>query len=140
MEKVALKELLKTIKENDYAVPQGVNTYQLSLIMMDNIGDTDGELRDKLIYSILYTWVDRDILNSKEVYGLFKIALDDDHLFKGLGNIDDSVFSRAFSVLVIAISIMKHRKEKYIPKRDIEKALDRVLKYFDCDNGFIKRQ
>ncbi|MCY6370694.1 hypothetical protein [Clostridium ganghwense] len=39
MEKQALKELLKSIKENDYTVPEGVNPYQLSLTMMDNIGD-----------------------------------------------------------------------------------------------------
>ena len=46
MEKQELKELLKSIKENDYKVPQGVNPYELSLLMMDYIGDIDSELRD----------------------------------------------------------------------------------------------
>lgn len=122
-------------------MPQGVDPYQLSLIMMDNIGDTDGELRDRLIYSTLYMWVDRGILNSSEVYEVFKIALDDDHLLKGLGHIDDSVFSRTFSVLVVAISIMKHRKERFIPKSDIERAIDSVLEFFNSDKdvrGYVE--
>lgn len=141
MEKVALRELLESIEENNYRVSQGVDPYQLSFIMMDNIGDTDDELRDRLIYSILYTWIDSGVLNSSQVYELFKIALDDDHLLKGLGRVDDSVFSRTFSVLVIANSITRHRKEKLIPKSDIERAFNRVLKFFNTDKdvrGYVE--
>lgn len=54
MEKEKLKEFLRSIKENDYAVPEGVNAYELSLIMMENIGDIDSELRDDLILSNLF--------------------------------------------------------------------------------------
>ncbi|MGF7060641.1 hypothetical protein HNR33_004333 [Brassicibacter mesophilus] len=38
MEKQALKTLLRNIKDNKYAVPEGVNPYKLSLEMMDYIG------------------------------------------------------------------------------------------------------
>ncbi|QVK20991.1 hypothetical protein KHQ82_01245 [Mycoplasmatota bacterium] len=47
MEKVVLIELLKSIEENNYTVPRDVDPHQLSLIMMDYIGDTNDELRDK---------------------------------------------------------------------------------------------
>lgn len=62
MEKQALKELLKCIKNNDYEVPNGVNPYKLSLIMMDNIGDIDSELSDDLIHSNLDRWINEGIL------------------------------------------------------------------------------
>lgn len=133
MQKQALKALLTTIKEHGYEVPQDIHPYELSLIMMEHIGDTDAELRDKLIYSTLYFWIDREVLQADEVYEIFKIALNEEHLFVGLGQVDDSVFSRVFSVLVIALSIMRHRKTKFIPEADIKVALDRVLKMYNED-------
>ncbi|WP_138206061.1 hypothetical protein [Haloimpatiens lingqiaonensis] len=63
MEKQALKELLKSIKNNDYAVPEGVNPYELSLVMMENIGDIDSELRDDLILYNLFKWINEGILS-----------------------------------------------------------------------------
>lgn len=53
MDKQELKELLKNIRDNDYAVPYGINQYKLSLEMMDNVGDIDSELRDDLILTNL---------------------------------------------------------------------------------------
>ena len=141
MEKQELKELLKSIRENDYKVPQGVNPYELSLLMMDYIGDIDSELRDKLIYSILYIWVDRRILDSSEVYELLKVALDEDHILRGLGYVNDSVFNRAFSVLVVAISIMRHREEKFLSKSEVEKAFEIVLESYNNDKdvrGYVE--
>ncbi len=57
MEKQELKQLLKSIQENEYKVPEGVDPYNLSITMMDNIGDIDSELRDDLILSNLFTWI-----------------------------------------------------------------------------------
>lgn len=141
MEKQELKELLKNIKENDYKVPQCINPYQLSLVMMDNIGDIDSELRDDLILSNLFTWINEEILLSKEVYELLKIALDEQHILKGLGNINDSVFSRTFSTEIIAAIIYRHRREKFIDESDVQKAFNTVLKFYNEDKdvrGYVE--
>lgn len=133
MGKQAFKELLKSIKDNDYAVPKGVDPYQLSLVMMDNIGDIDSELRDELILSNLLRWINEGVISESEVYELLMVALDKDHIIKGLGNIDDSVFSRTFSIEVVAGIIYKHRTEKFISESDIKKAFATVLKFYNED-------
>ncbi|WP_346899270.1 DUF2785 domain-containing protein [Clostridium sp. UBA7503] len=141
MEKQELKELLKSIKENDYKVSEGVNPYELSLKMMDNIGDVDSELRDDLILSNLFTWIDGNQLSEKQVNELLWIALDENHILKGLGNIDDSVFGRTFSSEIVAACIYRHRMDKFLSKSDIEKAFDILLKFYNEDKdirGYVE--
>jgi len=141
LEKQALKELLKSIKENDYTAAPGVHPYQLSLVMMDNIGNIDSELRDELILSNLLKWINEGILSTNEVYELLIIALDDEHILNGLGNINDSVFGRTFSVEIIAGIIYKHRMKKFISESDIKKAFDTVLKFYNEDKdvrGYVE--
>jgi hypothetical protein len=141
LEKQILKELLKSIKDNNYEVPRGVNPYELSLEMLDNIGVTDSELRDELILSNLCQWIDNGTLSPEEVYKLLIIAIDEKHLLNGLGENDDTVFCRTFSVEVIASIIYKHRKEKFISKSDIQKAFTKVLKFYNDDKdvrGYVK--
>lgn len=141
MEKLVLKELLKGIKDNNYAVPYGISPYELSLAMMDNIGDTDSELRDDLILSNLFKWINDAILSTNEVYKLLRIALDENHLLNGLGKNDDTVFCRTFSVEIIAAIIYRHRREKFIPQSDIPNAFNKVLKFYNEDKdvrGYVK--
>jgi hypothetical protein len=141
MEKRALKKLLKSIKNNDYEVPHGLNPYELSLVMIDNIGDTDSELRDELILSNLSKWIIEGILSTTEVYKLLVLLLDGDYVLKGLGDINDSIFSRTFSVEIIAGIIYRHRQENFISQSDIKKALNTVLKFYNEDKdvrGYVK--
>ena len=141
MEKQALKKLLKSIKSNNYEVPHGLNPYELSLVMIDNIGDTDSELRDELILSNLSKWIIEGILTTNEIYQLLMILLDGDYILKGLGGINDSIFSRTFSVEIIASIIYRHRQENFISQTDIEKALNTVLKFYNEDKdvrGYVK--
>ncbi|MFA9462809.1 MAG: hypothetical protein ACERKN_00810 [Velocimicrobium sp.] len=74
MEKLELKKLLKRIKSNDCEVPYGLNPYELSLVMIDNIGDTDSELRDELILSKLSKWIIEGTLSTNEVNRLLMIS------------------------------------------------------------------
>lgn len=141
MKKQELKELLRNIKDNGYAVPCAINPYELSLAMMDNIGDIDSELRDDLILTNLLKWMNEGILSTNEAYELLIVALDEEHILKGLGNTDDSVFSRTFSVEIVAGIIYRHRKEKFLSKSDVEKAFNTVLKFYNEDKdlrGFIE--
>jgi len=141
LEKQELKQLLKCIKENQYKVPEGVNPYELSLKMMDSIGDIDSELRDDLILSNLFTWIDGNQLSNEQVCKLLWIALDEKHILKGLGNIDDSVFGRTFSSEIVAACIYRHRREKFLSKSDIEKAFDILFKFYNKDKdvrGYVE--
>lgn len=139
MEKQTLKTLLSNIKDNEYAVPEGVNSYELSVDMMEYIGDIDGEFRDDLICSVLLEWIMTDVLTPEEAYHIFLIALDEKHIFNGLGKVDDTVFDRAFSVLVSACITYKHKT--FLPDNDILKAFNKVLKFYNEDKdvrGFVE--
>ena len=139
MEKQTLKTLLSNIKDNEYAVPEGVNPYKLSVDMMEYIGDIDGELRDDLICSVLLEWIMTDVLTPEEAYHIFLIALDEKHIFNGLGKVDDTVFDRTFSVLVSACITYKHKN--FLPDNDILKAFNKVLKFYNEDKdvrGFVE--
>lgn len=139
MEKQTLKTLLSNIKDNEYAVPEGVNPYKLSVDMMEYIGDIDGELRNDLICSVLLEWIMTDVLTPEEAYHIFLIALDEKHIFNGLGKVDDTVFDRAFSVLVSACITYKHKN--FFPDNDILKAFNKVLKFYNEDKdvrGFVE--
>ena len=141
MEKQELKELLKRIRDNDYAVPYGINQYELSLEMMDNIGDVDSEMRDDLILTNLFKWINEGVLSEREVYELLNIAIDEKHLLNGVGEMNDSVFSRTFSAEIIAVIIYKHRENKFISELDIQKIFHTFLKYYVEDKdvrGYIE--
>lgn len=133
MEKQALKDLLISIDRNDYKVPAGLTPYELSSVMLDNIGDTDSELRDELILSILSKWIIDGTLSTNEAYQLFTTMLDGDYILRGLGDINDFIFCRTFSVELLASIIYRHRQEHFISHSDIEKALNTVLKFYNED-------
>jgi hypothetical protein len=139
MEKQALKTLLRNIKDSKYAVPEGVSPCKLSVELMDYIGDIDGELRDELVFSVLTEWIMKDVLTFEEAHDIFEAALDEKHIFNGLGEINDTVFGRTFSVEVAACIIYKHRK--LLSDSDILKAFNIVLKFYNEDRdvrGFVE--
>lgn len=141
MEREAFKNLLRTIKDNNYEVPDGIRPFDLSLEMMDYLGDTDGELRDILALSILENWMLKDILSIEEIHEIIHISLDEKHLMYGLGRIDDSVFARTFSVLIIAIAVYKHRNNRYLSKEEVSNILEKVIKFYNEDKdvrGYIE--
>ncbi len=143
MEKEALKELLREIKSNNYEVPEGVRPFELALEMMNCLGDTDGELRDILAYSVLQSWMIDDVLSINETHELLNISLDEKHLLYGLEGADETVFMRAFSALIVAVAVYKHRSNKYLSKKEISSILDKVIKFYDEDKdirGYIEGQ
>jgi len=133
MNRLALKQLLEQIKENKYVVPEDINPFDLSLEMLEYIGDIDSELRDDLIYATLFHWMTEDILTNEELRKLLNIATDDNHLFYKIGNIDDSIFTRTFSVLLVAVAIYRHRSKKYLSESELKDVLNKVLKFYDKD-------
>ena len=139
MEREALKALLRNIKDNKYIVPEGVNPYKFSLKLMDFIGDTDGELRNDLVYYVLANWILMDVLTPEEAQDIFMIAIDEKHLFNGLGEISDKVFFRTFSVEIAACIIYKHRS--FLLDSIILKGFNAVLKFYNEDRdvrGYVE--
>lgn len=141
MNKGELKVLLKTVKENNYEVPKGYKSFDLALEMVEYLGDTDGELRDKLCFSILSKWIIDNVLTKEEIYKILYICLDENHLLCGLGKTDDTSFVRAFSVLIVGSVLYNHRHDKFLSKNDIDIIFEKVIKFYDEDidvRGYVE--
>ncbi|MBP1756457.1 MAG: hypothetical protein H6Q59_2855 [Firmicutes bacterium] len=140
MGKEKLKEILLAIREDNYSVPQGLMPFELSMEMMDYIGDTDDELRDDLILSNLSKWIIDGILSNDEIKKLLNVATDEKHLYQGMGESNDTVFCRTFSVLVVALIIYKHRMDHFLAKEELQDVLSKVLGFYNEDldvRGYI---
>ncbi|WIV12707.1 DUF2785 domain-containing protein [Proteiniborus sp. MB09-C3] len=137
-----LKRMLKQIKEENYSVPTNVNVNDIVLEMMNNIGNTDPELRDKLIYSIMFYWIKDNKITIDKLKELLAISIDDNHLFFRIGETDtDSVFTRSFSILLVPLILMKHGQNNFLSERDIHEVYAKVVDYFIKEQdlrGYVK--
>jgi hypothetical protein len=129
-----LKQQLLGIKANDWNIPENVNKFELALEMTENIGSTDPVLRDELILELLCEMVAGDYLTNEEVKKILKLLLSEKHLFNNLGKVqDDSVFNRAFTVLVIKWIVYRHNNSEgegeFFTDEEIKWIYREVLRY-----------
>ncbi|MDF2890419.1 MAG: hypothetical protein K0R80_786 [Clostridia bacterium] len=130
MNRLELIEELKSIKNNDFKVPEGGNPFEMALAMTEYLGDTDAELRDDLIYSTLGRWITHGIFSGEQLKQLLKIILDEKHLFYGIGEKDkDSVFMRAFSILIVASIVYVHREAGFLSNEELKDVKNKVIQY-----------
>ncbi|WP_151736949.1 DUF2785 domain-containing protein [Paenibacillus tengchongensis] len=113
-----LKQKLIEIKENDYQAPPGA--FGLVQEMIENIGSPDAELRDELIYTTLTHWIPGNTLTDDELKQMIPVVLDKNHLLFKVGETGtDSVFTRAFSSLVIPLLLIRHRESPYLSREQV---------------------
>lgn len=135
----ALKERLLEVKENDYQAPD--HAFELVLEMLEQIGSTDAELRDDLIYSTLANWILNGVLTPEELVRIVPIILDDRHLFYQIGeNGEDSVFTRSFSVLIVPLLLIAHRNHPFLTEEQVSTIKEAVFHYVLAEKdlrGFV---
>lgn len=137
-----LKKVLTQIRENDYKVPEGMKPYELTLVMLEHLGDIDMELRDRLIYAVIFKWSVGGVYTKEQLKQMMAIIVDDKHLFHGIGEMGtDSVFMRAFSVLLAAIGIYLHRQDAYLTPGELRNIKDSIIDYMDREKdvrGYVE--
>jgi hypothetical protein len=127
---IELKMRLREIADDGYAVPDPAEHKRLLEAMRAYIGVPDAELRDDLIYVTLARWTLGGRLSEAQLLELLSTALDDTHLFYKLGEADsDSVFTRSFSMLLLALIVYAHRQNTFLSKAEILRIKGRVLEY-----------
>ncbi|MBH1940651.1 DUF2785 domain-containing protein [Mobilitalea sibirica] len=126
-----LKLTLQQIKDNNYKVPTDIDITELITEMLNHIGDPDPLLRDDLIYSILAHWMINNDIAGDILKGVLDVVIDENHLFYRIGEKNtDSVFTRSFSVLLIAPILYCHRKQALFNEDEIKRIYDRITRYF----------
>lgn len=110
--------------------------------MLKKIGNPDSYLRDELIYQSFGKLIFSGQLNANELEKLLVQLKQGDYLFYGIGEQGtDSVFTRSFSVLVIAAIIEYDVVELQLNKQIIEHTVKRVVEYMLAEKdtrGFVE--
>lgn len=125
-----LKEQLKDLLDLD---PNDIGQHNMDLVietLLDNIGSTDPELRDNIIYMLFLKLINNDLLTDEQIHHILDSCLDNQHLFYQISESNtDSVFTRSFSSLAIAAILYKDRQAKVLTKDTYEKVYGAALEY-----------
>ncbi|WP_158217597.1 DUF2785 domain-containing protein [Lottiidibacillus patelloidae] len=136
-----LKSILTELKSEKIHWQDVADKPRILKSMLDHIGTTDSELRDQLIYTTFYRLI---VENNQIEIELLTELLDfsiDELLFKGIGEKDtDTVFTRAFTTLLIALILYRDNHENFLPPSTIFSVKEKLMKYIDWEKdlrGFI---
>lgn len=128
-----LKIDLQRIEQNDYELNTGENLRDYVQLMLEYIGDPEPELRDNLIYSTFYKWIqEKHWFSDTELGELMRILLSEQYLFYYIGNKNDqTVYTRTFSVLVIALILQRHREQSILDRSDFTNVKQALIRYYE---------
>ncbi|WP_214833874.1 DUF2785 domain-containing protein [Exiguobacterium sp. E4787] len=128
-----LKLILIDIKDGTVRL-QELDEERVIQSMLHHIGSTDPELRDQLIYTLFYRFIiEDDHLTDEQLTDLFNTTLKY-HLFHGIGETaSDTVFTRAFSTLLIALIVYQDRQREFLSEADLDMLKAKLLAYLDCE-------
>ncbi|WP_404451389.1 DUF2785 domain-containing protein [Virgibacillus necropolis] len=132
MNTTELKETLMTYSGNDFQMDESNNISELTTAMLREIGNVDPKLRDELIYSSFCQMILQDFYSIEELKAILGTCLDDKHLLYRVGKAgDDSVFTRSFSTLIIAVILHVNLQKNFLTIDDIDEVYESLLKYLD---------
>ncbi|WP_144701768.1 DUF2785 domain-containing protein [Fictibacillus phosphorivorans] len=100
--------------------------------MILHIGSPNSDLRE-MVYRSFYMSIIHDQLNSQTIKKLLDYSVK--HLlFKGIGESGtDSVFTRAFTTILIAVIIHKDIEVDFLPKEKLTEVKNNIKKYIELE-------
>ena len=110
--------------------PPELDVDALGVALLENLKSPEAVLRDELSYTLLARAVESGRLSKDAVRALLRTALDDHHLFRGVGAQGDvTVFGRTFSVLVVPLVLEDPVARTALTPSDVHAAHDAVVRY-----------
>lgn len=132
------QEVLRAIIAADYAVPAGLTVEELSAPLLAALGSPDPALREPAP-EILDVWIARGLYAPADLRAMAAQMVD--NLASGLGEQGtDSVFRRAFSLLVLTSIVNKDNVQPFYDAAEVRAILQRVLAYAGAERdlrGYI---
>jgi hypothetical protein len=140
-EEEALVERLRALRERDFDVAEE-EAFPLALEVFDHLGSPDPELRDELGFTALGTWVvDHGRFGPDELRELLRLALGERGIRFGLGSSgDNTVFRRAFSLLVLAIVLVADKERRVLGESEFREVAHELVDYCESERdlrGFV---
>ncbi len=141
-DELTLKERLGQIAADEFRVDNNAERFELALAMARFIGSPDPDLRDGLIYPAFYTWIlKHEAFTAVQLHQLLDLAVDENHLLYRLGEKgNDAVFTRSFSMLLLPLLLIAHRKRPYLTQPEIVSLKETVIRYLEQEQdvrGYI---
>jgi hypothetical protein len=137
-----LKVRLTQLANSQFTLEDRAELDALIPVMLDHIGSPDPVLRDDLIYPAFCAWiVDHKALQPAVLRGILATVLGREHLFYCIGEVaTDSVFKRTFSMLLIPLILIVHRKQAFLTSEEILSIKSAVIIYLGEERdrrGFV---
>jgi Protein of unknown function (DUF2785) len=130
-EKAVDKQFLRDVADHGYDLPASVDAFAFAKALLPNFASNDGELRDELSYMILAGGIiDKQKLSQEQLKILLDTALDKEHLFFHIGEVNtDAVFMRSFSNLIIAAILYNDARNPAFSAKTIQNTRETLLQY-----------
>ena len=126
----SIRQTFLDIASNDYAVPEDVDPASFLLDTLPLLGETDGEFRESYVYGTFHRWVVSDAVNEQGLREIHMALLGEDALFSGIGESgSDSVFLRAFAVLMLVPTLYVHRQQPFLSSEEMEQTCSCLSRY-----------
>lgn len=140
IEQAKLKAILKDYQRNGQSWDKKTKNIIIKS-MLAYIGSTDSELRDELIYSSFCNLILDNHLEHELIVELLMYSLSDELLFKGIDEKEtDSVFTRSFTTLLIAVILYKDNQADFLNQNLVIKVKDKLIDYIHLEKdlrGFV---
>ena len=129
---------LKQIKQGNMDCLQETDIPALLQFMLHNIGHTDSELRDNLIYSGFCRLILEDYLTAEQLIFLYKSVVSDDYLYYQIHepNDSDAVFKRSFSALLIQLLLYKDKEHRFLKNEILSETFPVCVSYLQSETDY----
>lgn len=133
MEAYELKKILSELKTGDRTWEDEPKV-MIVKAMMEHIGSIDAELRDQLIYSSFYRLIkQKNLIEYELLTELLDEALNG-LLWIGIGeNGTDTVFTRSFTTLLIALILSRDNEDDFLDHHMVLQVKDKLLDYINLE-------
>ena len=125
-----LIEIMKREKEFGFHF-DGINKYDFAHRLIENIGDLDSNVRDKLIYVNLAHLFYDGHFDKNQLLHFFELLSSEKYLLYDLeNNIEHSELTRSFTVLQLVYLIYLHNKDPYLTNKQYMDFYVKFIQYF----------
>ena len=126
------KDFWTAVARNSYAVPEGHTLDSLTEILFGYLGSTDPVLRDNIAYEVYANWLKQEMYPPEVIHKHVDILLS--NLEKGIGeSSSDTVFLRAFSVLLLAEIVHNDNQKPLVESAQVRTILEKGIWYLGAE-------
>ena len=128
-----LKEVLQVMKDGDLTYYEK-NKEAILTSMVQHIGSPDGELRDRLIYTIFFRLIiEQKDIDFDKMSELLETSLHDLLFHRIEETQSDAVFTRAFTTLLMALILHRDVEEDFLTKDQFQQATEGLIRYLQLE-------